>query len=61
MEATTLTEIKPGEVGRVLCEGYSWQARSEDQDQAIAPNQKVYVVRREGTTLFVIPTSIVHS
>lgn len=61
VEATTLSEIEPGGVGRVLCEGYSWQARCEDQDQAIAPNQKVYVVRREGTTLFVIPVSILHS
>lgn len=60
-EATTLTEIEPGGIGRVLCEGYSWQARCEDQDQAIAPNQRVYVVRREGTTLFVVPVSIVHS
>lgn len=61
VEATTLSEIEPGGVGRVICEGYSWQARCEDHDQAIAPNQRVYVVRREGTTLFVVPVSIVHS
>lgn len=59
-EAKTLTEISPGETGRVLYEGNSWQARCEDERLAIAPNQRVYVVARRGTTLIVIPESLVH-
>ncbi len=52
-EAKTLTEILPGETGRVLYEGSSWQARCEGYRGAIAPNQKVLVVRIEGNTLVV--------
>lgn len=54
-EAQTLTEIPPGQTGRVLYEGNSWQARCDDEEMAIAPNQKVYVLRRQGTTLIVMP------
>ncbi|NJR65146.1 MAG: NfeD family protein [Leptolyngbyaceae cyanobacterium CRU_2_3] len=54
-EARTLTEILPGEAGRVIYEGNSWRARCEDEEQAIAPNEKVYVIRRQGTTLIVMP------
>jgi membrane protein implicated in regulation of membrane protease activity len=54
-EAHTMTEILPGQTGRVLYEGNSWQARCADEEMAIAPNQKVYVVRRQGTTLIVLP------
>ncbi|MGG6298234.1 NfeD family protein [Leptolyngbya sp. AN02str] len=53
-EAETLTEILPGQTGRVIYEGNSWQARSE-LEVAIAPNQRVYVVERRGTTLIVVP------
>ncbi|MCX7592858.1 MAG: NfeD family protein [Fischerella sp.] len=53
--AETLTEIPAGKPGRVLYEGNSWRARCYDDHLAIAPNQKVYVVRREGTTLIVMP------
>ncbi len=60
-EAETLTEIPAGKTGRVLYEGNSWAARCEDERRAIAPHQKVYVVGRKGTTLIVIPESIVHS
>jgi membrane protein implicated in regulation of membrane protease activity len=60
MEAQTLTEIAPGQTGRVLYEGNSWRARCEDHTEAIAPNQKVYVVRREGTTLIVVPQNLLH-
>lgn len=59
-EAQTLTEIPPGETGRVLYEGNSWQARCDDEEMAIAPNQKVFVVRRQGTTLIVIPQRWLH-
>lgn len=56
-EAETLTEIPAGKSGRVLYEGNSWAARCEDQHQAIAPQEKVYVVARQGTTLIVVPES----
>lgn len=57
-EAETLTEILPGKTGRVLFEGNSWQARCANDHQAIAPNQKVYVIGREGTTLIVMPENL---
>lgn len=60
-EAETLTEIAPGKEGRVLYEGNSWRARCEDHQSAIAPHQRVYVVRREGTTLIVLPEHLLHS
>lgn len=59
--AETLTEIPAGKQGRVLYEGNSWRAECEDRDLEIAPNQKVYVVRREGTTLIVMPENLLHS
>jgi membrane protein implicated in regulation of membrane protease activity len=61
LEATTLTEIAPGEKGRVLHEGSPWAARCEDKRVAIAPQTKVKVVGREGTTLVVMPTQSVNS
>jgi membrane protein implicated in regulation of membrane protease activity len=60
-EGQTLTEILPGEMGRVLYEGNSWKARCEDEKLAIASNQRVYVVRREGTTLVVLPEHLLKS
>jgi membrane protein implicated in regulation of membrane protease activity len=60
-EAETLTEILPGKVGRVIYEGSSWSARCDDFKVAIAPQQKVYVVGRRGTTLIVVPENLVHS
>lgn len=60
-EAETLTEIPQGKPGRVLFEGNSWQARCADDTVAIAPNQKVYVVSRQGTTLIVMPEDLLHS
>ncbi len=53
--AETLTDIPPGETGRVLYEGNSWRAKCDDEQLSVAPNQRVYVVRREGTTLIVMP------
>jgi membrane protein implicated in regulation of membrane protease activity len=61
LDATTLTAIAPGEKGRVLHEGSPWAARCEDKGLAIAPQTKVKVVGREGTTLVVMPTQSVHS
>ncbi|HIK27632.1 MAG: NfeD family protein [Oscillatoriaceae bacterium SKW80] len=60
-EAETLTEIPPGKVGRVLYEGISWRAKCEANDISIPANQKVFVIRKEGTTLIVIPENIIHS
>ncbi|AFY71524.1 protein of unknown function DUF107 [Thalassoporum mexicanum PCC 7367] len=54
-EAVTLTEIAPGQCGRVEYEGVSWQARCEDVQTAIPPNHNVIVVRRQGNTLIVVP------
>jgi membrane protein implicated in regulation of membrane protease activity len=54
-EAETLTAIKPGKIGRVIYEGASWQASSENYHQVILPHQKVYVLRRDGNLLYVLP------
>ncbi|MEM9947369.1 MAG: NfeD family protein [Cyanobacteria bacterium P01_D01_bin.36] len=56
-EARTTTEILPGQAGRVIYEGNSWQARCEDHDAAIPSDQEVFVVERKGNTLIVIPLS----
>lgn len=58
--AETLTEITAGKEGRVLYEGNSWRAKCADEKLSILPHQKVYVVSREGTTLIVMPESIIH-
>lgn len=55
-EAETLVEILPGQAGRVLCEGISWQARlDEGFTGSVAAQQRVIVIRREGNTLIVVP------
>ena len=59
-EARTLTSIAPGQPGRVLYEGNSWQARCEDNRLAIAADQPVLVVGRNGNTLLVLPESELH-
>jgi membrane protein implicated in regulation of membrane protease activity len=59
--AETLTEIPAGKPGRVLYEGNSWRARCDDEKLSIPPNQRVYVTRREGTTLIVMPENVLHS
>jgi membrane protein implicated in regulation of membrane protease activity len=59
-EARTLTAIPPGEAGRVIYEGNSWRARCEDENLAIAADQKVVVVERQGTTLIVLPEYMVN-
>lgn len=56
-EARTTTAIAPGELGRVIYEGNSWQARCQDSHGSIEPNQEVFVVERKGNTLIVIPLS----
>ncbi|MEL7351801.1 MAG: NfeD family protein [Cyanobacteria bacterium J06649_5] len=56
-EARTTTLIPPGQTGRVIYEGNSWQARCSDDKTAIEPNQEVFVVERKGNTLIVLPLS----
>jgi membrane protein implicated in regulation of membrane protease activity len=56
-EARTLTAIPPGQTGRVLYEGNSWQARCDDETITIPADHPVVVVSRKGNTLFVIPES----
>lgn len=55
-EARTLTSIPPGNTGRVIYEGNSWQARCDDTQCAIAADQPVIVIGRKGTTLIVMPS-----
>ena len=56
-EARTMTAIAPGQKGRVMYEGNSWQARCNDAQAAIPPNQEVFVIERKGNTLIVMPLS----
>jgi membrane protein implicated in regulation of membrane protease activity len=60
-EGETLTEIMPGEAGRVLFEGNSWRAKCADDHIAIAPHQKVYIVSRQGNTLYVLPVQLLNA
>ncbi|HAZ43623.1 MAG TPA: nodulation protein NfeD [Cyanobacteria bacterium UBA11371] len=52
-EAKTVTEILPGETGKVIYEGCFWRARCADRVSKIEPNEKVYVLHRDGNTLIV--------
>ncbi|ESA34292.1 membrane protein implicated in regulation of membrane protease activity [Leptolyngbya sp. Heron Island J] len=56
-EARTITSIPPGSSGRVIYEGNSWPACCSDRELAIANNQTVIVVGRQGNTLIVMPES----
>lgn len=57
-EAQTLTELQPGQLGRVLYEGCSWQACCENYPHPIPPQQRVFVLHREGNLLFVAPDDL---
>jgi membrane protein implicated in regulation of membrane protease activity len=59
--AETLTEIPAGQFGRVLYEGNSWRAKCDDDKLSLPANQRVYMVRREGTTLIIMPENLLHS
>jgi membrane protein implicated in regulation of membrane protease activity len=54
-QGKTLTAIEPGQTGRVLYEGNSWQARCADDSLAIEADRSVYIVEHRGTTLMVMP------
>lgn len=60
-EAQTLTQILPGETGRVLYDGISWQARCDDPQMAIDEQQRVIIIGRQGTTLIVMPEDALDS
>ena len=48
--------IRPGKSGRVLFDGYSWSARSDD-DSDLSSGTSVEVLCRQGNTLIVRSTS----
>lgn len=54
-EAEALTAMMPNQLGRVLYEGTSWQARCAEGVESIAVHEQLHVVDREGTTLIVMP------
>lgn len=56
-EARTITSIPPGSSGRVMYEGNSWPACCSDREVAIATDQTVIVIGRQGNTLIVMPES----
>ncbi|MEC4803109.1 MAG: NfeD family protein [Jaaginema sp. PMC 1079.18] len=60
-EGRTLTAIEPGETGRVLYEGNSWAARCSDETESLDPQEKVYIVGRQGNTLIVVPQKLLNS
>lgn len=59
-EGITISEIPAGKSGRVQHEGVSWKAICDDPNLAIAEGQRVIVLRRQGTTLVVVPESWVN-
>jgi len=54
-EGVAITTIEGGKMGRVLYEGTSWQAVCADETIEILPDEKVYIVNRNGNTLSVLP------
>ena len=59
LEATAISGIPAATVGRVLYEGNSWQAKCADETRDIAPNEPVYVVRKQGNTLIILPSRMI--
>jgi membrane protein implicated in regulation of membrane protease activity len=55
-EGITITVIEAGKTGQVMYEGNSWSAICEDENIKILPDEKVYIVSRNGNTLSVLPT-----
>lgn len=58
-EATAISGILAGTVGRVIYEGNSWRAKCADETRDIAPNEVVYVLRKQGNTLIVLPSQMI--
>ncbi len=59
LEATAISGIPAGSAGRVLYEGNSWRAKCADETRDIAPNEPVYIVRKQGNTLIVLPSRMI--
>jgi|GEM_PF-2613594 len=55
MEAKAITDINPGQAGKVMYQGSYWKARC-DSDVEIKASQMVLVIGRYELTLLVIPT-----
>ena len=55
-EGVAITGIPAGNTGRILYEGNSWRAKCADETRDIAPNEAVYIVRKEGNTLIILPS-----
>ncbi len=60
-EGVTITVIEPGKTGQVMYEGNSWSATCADENIKILPDEKVYIVSRNGNTLSVLPTRFLKS
>lgn len=58
-EATAISGIPAGSAGRVIYEGNSWRAKCADETRDIAPNEVVYVIRKQGNTLIVLPNKMI--
>lgn len=58
-EAITVTSIEAGKTGRIMYEGSLWTAICSDETMEIPPDEKVYIVSREGNILSVLPKKIV--
>ena len=59
--AVAISGIPAGATGRVLYEGNSWQAKCADETEDIAPNESVYIVRKQGNTLIVLPERMLNT
>lgn len=57
-EAIAIGGIPAGSAGRVLYEGNSWRAKCADETRDIAPNEAVFVVRKQGNTLIILPSKM---
>jgi membrane protein implicated in regulation of membrane protease activity len=55
----TITEIPPGEFGRVKWEGVSWRAICDDPTLSIGENVRVQILYKKGTTLVVLPENYI--
>ncbi|GAB4304026.1 MAG: NfeD family protein [Geminocystis sp.] len=57
-EGITITAIEAGKTGRVMYEGSLWLAICSDETMKIPPDEKVFIVSREGNILSVLPRKL---
>jgi membrane protein implicated in regulation of membrane protease activity len=60
-EARSLDLIPAGQRGRVAYLGSTWNARCHIPNLEIQAGQELYVVERQGNTLLVMPSHLLHS